>query len=401
MHRYSLLKLLHLRSRTPDGIVAIYVNSSLRTLAISLVGVFFPVFVFLRTQDVYGENIIKGLYGVIVYYFIVWLIVLATTLPAAKFLAKWGFRRTVFISNLFLILMFILFTLASRFFWILPLAAVVQGIMTPLYWLAYHTLFAQDGVLSHLGEEMGVVMLSRRMAAIAGPAVGGLIITIWGFPVLFSIALVVVIFSGIPFLFMHHHIQHFSVSWKGVQYWLKRADHRNEKVGIFGRFIDERMHVIFWPIFVYLVVGVFSHQGLVESLSLVFGSISVYLAGRYFDKVHSLKLFRMGVFGTVAAVLVRGFSRTFGQLILLNSVKTVLSPYYWLTFDSLVYERARRKGEMVLSFMVARELIISVATLFSLVLVAFIVPFAWRFWGIWLIASGGILASLVMWEKKK
>lgn len=115
-----LHKLIHLPKETPDGITAIYLNTVLRTLAVSLVGIFLPVFLFLQTQEVFGKGITVGLYGIIAYYFLWRLVVLIFLIPAANTVARIGFRWSVLLANLFLVALLALLSMVEKSFWILP-----------------------------------------------------------------------------------------------------------------------------------------------------------------------------------------------------------------------------------------------------------------------------------------
>lgn len=238
-----------------------------------------------------------------------------------------------------------------------------------------------------------------RLAGIAGPVLGGVIITVWGFPSLFIVALIIVIFSGVPFFFLPHHERSLPVTFKGVVDWLRRKDHRNEELSFIGRYVDDFTFSLFWPVYMFLVAGTYERQGLAASLGLVFGTVMVYVAGRLFDKKHSPWLFKFGIIGTAVMWLVRGFVRSLGQLVFVEVGTNMISPFYWVTYDSLLYERARGKNEEVLTFMVARGFILFVALLLVFVFALVIAPFPWRFWAMWGLAALGVLFSSVMWEK--
>jgi len=398
---YPLQKLIHLRKDTPDGIAAIYINSALRTFAVSLVGIFLPVFLFLRAQDLFGKGIHYGFYGIIIYFLIHRIVVTLSILPAAKIISKIGFRWSIFTANVLLIALLGLLSLANDVIWVIPLAAFLHGLQNPLYWLSYRSLFATEGVLSNIGREVGFSAISTQLAGIAGPVLGGVIITIWGFPALFIVALIVVIISGVPFFFMSKHKHEYAVKIKDVIEWLKKPKHRNEELAFLGRRVDDFVVSLFWPVFVFLVLGNFEKQGLVASLGLVASTVMVYIAGRTFDTKHSYKAYKFGVVGNSIVWIIRGFGRNLSQLLMIETGAAIVSPFYWVTFDSLLYERVRDKDENIVVFMIGRHLVVNVA-MYVVLLIAFIVAkYDFRFWILWITASLGTLSTLYMWEKKK
>jgi MFS family permease len=400
MSIHPLHKLIHLRKNTPEGITALYLNTALRTIAISLVGIFLPVYLFLKTQEHFGQGIQIGLYGVIVYYLLWRIFIVIYLIPTSKILSKIGYRWSMFISSILLILQLFLFSLSVNFYWLIPFISIIHGLQSSFYWLSYRSLFAKDGAMSHLGEEVGTSAILGQMASVAGPALGGIIITLWGFSSLFIVALVVVVFSGVPFFFMQHHKRNSPATVSSVISWLKDKKHRNEEVSFLGRRIDDMTFGIFWPIFVFLVVGTYEKQGLVASLGLVASTAMVYLAGKIFDKKHSLKVYKLGVFVSAFMWLVKVFVRTFNQLIFVEITTSTLSPFYWVTYDSLLYERARDEGDSVLTFMVSRMIMVSVSLFIVAGFALLVASYSWRFFGIFGLAALGTLLAKFMWEEK-
>ncbi|MFC1710420.1 hypothetical protein ACFL0F_02045 [Patescibacteria group bacterium] len=400
MHVYPIEKLIHLKKNTPDGITAIYINTTLRTLALSLVGIFVPVFIFMQTQETFGEGIAIGLYGVAIYYLVWRLIVVLMVIPASSLVSKIGFRWCLLLSSLSLAILLFLFSLVTNNFWVLGIAVFVHAIQTSLYWLSYRSLFVKDGIMGHLGEEVGTNAILAKFAAIGGPALGGLIIAVWGFSYLFWIALVIVLISGLPYFFMRYHERNSTATLSSVIKWLKVKEHRNEEVSFIGRNIEGFISTTFWPIFVFLIVGAYEKQGLVASLGLVVGAITTLFAGRMFDRKRSLKAFRFGVIWVSIMYFVRIFVNTLGKLVMVQIANDIASPFYWITFDSLVYERAREEDGQVLTFMVSRMIMVSVALIAVMGFAILVAKYDWRFSGMWIFASIATLFTLTMWEGK-
>jgi MFS family permease len=199
---------------------------------------------------------------------------------------------------------------------------------------------------------------------------------------------------------MQHHKRNSPATVSSVISWLKDKKHRNEEVSFLGRRIDDMTFGIFWPIFVFLVVGTYEKQGLVASLGLVASTAMVYLAGKIFDKKHSLKVYKLGVFVSAFMWLVKVFVRTFNQLIFVEITTSTLSPFYWVTYDSLLYERARDEGDSVLTFMVSRMIMVSVSLFIVAGFALLVASYSWRFFGIFGLAALGTLLAKFMWEEK-
>ena len=160
-----------------------------------------PVYIFTKSQQLWGENITYGLYGVILYYFIWVCAKIVLLIPSANLIAKLGYRWTITISNIFWMLLLVLFFLSGTNVLYLLFAPFVHAIATCLYWLAYHSLFAEDGHLSHIGKEVGSTHLFGTLISTLGPLAGGLIIEYSGFSSLFLLSLLIMAMSSFPFFF--------------------------------------------------------------------------------------------------------------------------------------------------------------------------------------------------------
>jgi hypothetical protein len=98
---------------------------------------------------------------------------------------------------------------------------------------------------------------------------------------------------------------------------------------------------------------------------------------------------------------VKAFVKTFRQMLFVEITTSTLSPFYWVTYDSLLYERARDEGDNVLTFMVSRMVMVSVS-LFVIAGAAFLVaPYEWRFYALFGLAALGTLLTMFMWERGK
>ena len=134
--------------------------------------------------------------------------------------------------------------------------------------------------------------------------------------------------------------------------------------------------------------------------TLAWGVGSMAMGGSY-DKKHSEGVFKIGVIATSLMWIVRGFAQTLNQLILVDASAGAVSPFYWVTFDSLLYERSREKGEEVILFMVGRMLVVSLGMFIVLATLALFARHPMRFWVMWTLALTATLSTVFMWEKHK
>lgn len=397
----SFENIIHFQSDAPRGIKAIYVNTALRNIGLSLVGIFMPVYIFLESQKVFGGSASVGFYGVAAYFFLMQLVKLTITIPTAKTLSKFGFRRAFTVGNGFLIFLLILFVFSDEYFSLLFLAAIVHAFSVSFYRISYHTLFAGDGLKGKLGGEMSLQRMIERFSNIIGPLVGGLIITLYGFQILFLISLFIVAISITPFFFMNKHEHKEKISTRSVKSWFENKEHKNEIVSGIGRHIEDTVAALFLPIYSFSIVGSFARQGFVESITLILGTISVYIAGKLFDKRRSRGVFKFGAVSTTLLTLAMGFVSTTKQLVLIGGLHKILNPLYWMNYDALWYRKSQNTDEGSLMFAVVDSILASFGVFVVLTIAVIFAESSFRFWAMWILAAIGINMAFKLWTKGK
>lgn len=401
MSFYTSDKTTHFKTGITDGITAIYVNIVLRRLALSLVSLFVPVFLFIKGREMWGSSIEAGLSLVFIYY-VCWVLTkMLLVIPVANLIVSVGYRWTIALSNIFWAGLLILFYLAEENIEFLFIAPFVHAGATCLYWLSYHSLFAEDGHIKNLGKEVGLSQVIGLVASIAGPVMGGIIIDRLGFQSLFQTALFVIVLSGFPFFLLPHHKLKKRIRFGDVISWFKNKDHINEIVSVFGRNFEEKVVLVFWPIFVFLAVETYTKQGMIASSGTLLGALAVYWAGRLMDKKGNKRRFLFGVLATAITWVARSFTKNFVQILTVDIVGALVSPFYWVNFESLLYKDARTKAENQLLFMTARLFITGLSYLSVLLVLAIFMRSPQLFSILFFLAALGSIASFTLWEGRR
>jgi MFS family permease len=206
--------------------------------------------------------------------------------------------------------------------------------------------------------------------------------------------------SGLPFFFLPHHKMKTPISLSGLFEWLRRPEHRNEIISIFGRSIEEKVSLTFYPIFIFFIVGTYTKQGFMAAASMAVGTVAVFLAGKFMDRPGNRKRFLFGVVGTSLIWPLKFLARTFGSLLALDVISSAISPFYWVNFESLVYKDVRKNDESSLMFMTARLVVTGLAYLTVLVVVLVTAFTRYNFLILFTLAAFGSLLSYYIWEGK-
>jgi len=340
----------------------LYWNIFLRGVGMSLVGLFTPIFIFLIGKEAAG--LVGGLRLVAVYLIIQRLLLVLVVVPVARMVNKLGFRLSVLLGSCLTVFYYLLPAVLDKSIWLVVGMALVTVVSIPFYWLSRHSILSLDGTKGERGKEMGMVQLLERGGAILAPVVGGVIIQVFGFKMLFGIGVIIILLSSMPLFFMKHHLHDGKVEWKVIKDWFKK-DKRHLLLATVGEGMDGFVMGFFWSIYVFVAIDSFEALGGLTSAALLLSLLATFFASRMFDKKRALggnedeKSFWLA---SCLMAVARTMRAMFGGLLGLFGVDLlgkIISPYYWVPFGGYLYS-AGKKGEG-LKFYVAREMIYSAA----------------------------------------
>lgn len=392
------LSVFHRKHHTLEGMNAIYLNSTLRTLVLAIVGIFTPVYLYRLGMGRYGE-VLPSILLVIVYYIIIRGTVLLLAIPVSRVIEEIGFRKSVLISVFLLSgnLISLYFT-DFNFNWLF-LAALLSGINIPFYWISRQSAISIDSRAEDIGKQVGMLTLLEKASYILGPVAGGLIIEYWGFHIMYGIAFLLLLFSVIPVFMMPHHVHRNGVSLKGFFVWMKDRKFFHQAIALFARASDDYGNGVVWPLFVSMLGSGLAVVGSLFSAVSVVSLITRYVSGLAFDKLHDKggnedeKLF--GAMALLNSIywIVRLFVTTMKQVFLVDLTIGAAGTAYRNMSDSYRYLGGKRMSEI--AYYTYSEMMYSVAVLMILSIMAI-----GAYYGVWrevviVTASFWVIVSMV------
>lgn len=386
-----------------DGVRAIYVNSMLRGMAYAVSGIFLPLYVYNWGVGIGGVR--YGL-GVTLLMVILERIILGfATVSFGKLVAKMGFKWSVFASSILLTIYFYLAANAQLNIYTLMILTILSASFIPLYWLPRLSIMSEDGKSEEIGGEAGTLQLLERVSSISGPILGGVILGLFGFKYLFILAMVLIILSSFPILFIKNHPIDDGISWEGFWGWSKDIKNRHLLYSFIGQGWADLSEIV-WPIFFFVAIGSFALLGGVSSMALAVSSIMTFLAGRIFDKLRKRKgKFdeREYVISTTVYSLLNGIRPVFTSVWGVSTIYgliNVVAPFWSVDYDSYTFSAGSRSGRPLV-FYTYREAWYSFSRIVgALVCLVFLVMTDVHIW--WFIfAFGGIGTLLTMGMQKE
>lgn len=276
---------LGLRAGKLDSLSSMYWNVFLRGIGTSLMSLFVPVYIFLIGKDLGG--IVMGLQLIALYLIVQRSLLFLVTVPMAKVIERLGFRLSVLLGSSFLVVYYLVPILGGKTVGTVIVMALITVVSIPLYWLSRHSMLSVDGVKDKFGKEVSMVTLLERGAGVLAPIVGGVVVTLFGFNVLFALGAVIVMLSCVPLFYMKHHVKDGQISWSSFLEWVGNKKKKHLWKAFAGEGVDAVVGAFFWPVYVYVLVGSLEVLGGLTSVSMLAAMVTTYLAGRLFDRARA------------------------------------------------------------------------------------------------------------------
>lgn len=365
-----------------DGVHAFYGNALLRAFVFALLSIFVPIFVYQQGLAAY-HSIQAGLLSVALFYLIMRITIILVSIPASRIVEKIGFRRSVIVSIFLLITWMVFFLIAKHSLTFVWLGSVALALNVPFYWIARDSALSQDASSSSMGRSMAGIATLEKIAYLAGPFVAGVIITFWGFSVLFALSLILLLVSAIPLLWMPHHTHKNGVSFTGFIEWLQVKHYLHQALASAGAAMEDSGLGIVWPIALFLIGFDAGTLGTVFSLVAIATIATQYIVGIIFDKLHRRWDFSDEIVfiasATVSGLLwiVRLFIFTLPQVLAVDSFGQVFQTVYYGFQSDYSHLGGKRMGSI--SFWVYMQMVYSITSLFiCLVFIAAIFLSVWK-----------------------
>ena len=333
-----------------------YLALSLRTLAMSMVGIFIPIFLIVELG--------MALDGVILFYFFTALGYLVTSPFAGKFVSRFGLKNAAMVTIPMSIFFYLALFGSNSFGINLNYLAFFLGISQAMYWIPFTTHFVRSSDKRHRSEEVGFLNAIIVVSSMSGPFIGALMITLFGFGFLFKLASVILAFSIVPLMFTKGYHEPFRCKLRDIQKLPKKFTIR---IMAFG--VNNIVELVFWPVFLFSVVNAYTSFGLIFLIAELAALVGAIWLGSIENRNKLLKILRIG--GVLCSLI--WLSRIFitGALILaaVTIVGAFLHNLVEIPFNTLEYDRIIKKRYLA-EFVVFRGILESIGRIVLLGILA-------------------------------
>lgn len=352
--------------RAPSrGFVSLYAGKTIVLIATALFGIFLPIFLY----DLFEQD----LRLVVIYYGAGYFFYGITVSFGARFLNKFGFRRALQTSVFFGASFYAIFYFinAENTKYLIPFSILVLVLFRLFYWLPYHVDFAKFTNKKNRGRQVSVFNTSRLVAGVFIPVAAGYVISHFGFNVLFLVAIVLYLASGIPYLFIPRTRERFS--WGFLETWKQFFSREKRKI-VLAYMADGAENVVglvVWPIFIYqLLNGDYFQVGAISTFIIGITVGAQLLLGKRMDANDSKKgTLKWGSFLYSAGWVIKIFISTAFHIFMVGAYHSIAKIFLRTPFDALTYEIAADQGHYVDEFTVLHEIAINFGRALMVILI--------------------------------
>jgi len=249
----------------------LYISVFIKLLAESFISIFLPVFLL---------KLGYGLNEIILFYMVRFITLSLFMYIFLHLCSIIGVKKVLAIGTVFLILTyFMLNFLDSGLNLFIP--AIMIGLSTGSYYAAYHFELAKSIKPKKEAKSVSFVKIIAILTATLGPLIGAFIIDATSFAHVFIVASILLLISIIPLFFTSD----FKVAKEKVN--LKKIFKVDTSEKALSYQFEGFLHVfdlLFWPLFIYAMIGSISTLGRIVSFASLFMILFVKYVGKRAEK---------------------------------------------------------------------------------------------------------------------
>lgn len=363
------------------GINALLLHRFILQIGVGLFGLFTPIYIY----EICGRRLAAPLITSILFYGLSFFL-----MPlAARFVTRWGMKRSLIIGTLFFSLYYFLLALRGA----IPLWALISSSLLVsacyhvIYWLPYHVELMGLTTAKKRGRALGYFAALTSVVGIVTPLIAGFSIATFGY---LGIILTSFLFllSSIPALIPLKTIkERYSFGFfESFQILFERKNRLLFCVyAIEGA--ENIVGSLFWPLFLFqFFQGNYVAIGMNAALVVAIGTILELGMGFLVEKQDNKPLLQAGVGLSAFGWVLKALITTISQVIFASVFHTFALIIERIPFQALMYTRAADAGHYVDEYTVLREMALCAGRV-AMILICWVLLSVVGFMGAFILAA--------------
>lgn len=314
-----------------DELSEIYTSQLLRSLAISLVGLFTPLYLYKLGYSLSD----------IALFHVGWFLLRPVCDIGFGFLiARIGPKHSMLLAA-FIHVIYLSFILTiADFRWPLIVVGMIGSSAYGLHLLAVHVNFSKVKHGEHGGKELGYLVVVEKVGGVVGPLVGGLIASYFDPRYTIGLAMLALIGSTIPLFFSAEAVQtHQHITFRGLPVKKRAFDY----VSAVPSSLEYAISVVVWPLYIGVFVlgdNTFAKLGLIVALSTLSSIVLGRAIGELIDKEKGRQLLKVGVLLSAGLHISRLFTGSIGAAAAINVANEPIAAAHRMPLMKGIYDAA-------------------------------------------------------------
>ncbi len=323
-------------------IAELYASRTIRTIAMNIVSGFTSVYLYEA-----GYN----LQFIMILWLLFYILKLPFTVFSARFVAKFGPKHGILVSNLLYVPSMIALSFMSA--WGLAgiiLWGIFMALSASIYHICYMVDFSKVKNVEHAGKEIAFMNILEKIAIGISPIIGGLIALWFGLHTVILVAAVLFAISALPlFRLIEPTHTNQKLELRGFP-WSQTAMSIFAQIGV-G--FDVVTTGIVWSLFIVIVVfpgvgwDVYVRLGILSSVTILAAITASYTYGKLIDKSRGGVLLKISVVANALVHAFRPFAIDPIAVVGINISNEVATMGYNMAFMRGVFDTADLSGHRI------------------------------------------------------
>jgi len=340
-----------------------FASVAIRYFALGMVLIFEPIYLYIYFDKSLPFTLlffagIHGLYGFLAVF-------------GGKIMAKIGPKHNMLFSNFFFFGYFLCLFFIYRSFLFIPLAIILKSFGMTLFWPAFHADFCRFSEKSYQGTAVGKLNLACLIPTVISPIIGGWILTVLGYPTLFTVVLMILFASAIPlFLSKETHIV-YTDSYRDAWSRIFKKKNRKTSLSIIANSIEWGINSYIWPIFMSILAIGYGAMGGITTFAIAMSGIFALYVGRSSNRlINRIRFLNVGSVLTSISWILKIFVATPFTAFLAHTLYRICRTTASIPFQTFLYRKASLRGAEMDEFLVYRAILFNVSKSFFFMFLA-------------------------------